>query len=54
MNPRKTGSLRATWWPNKLTPNTFVVMSDRIYYVLGNGSLRRLPIGEAFNVRVQG
>ncbi len=34
-------------WPNVLTPGAIVVMTDRIYAVLKNGSLLRLPIGSA-------
>ena len=34
-------------WLNVLTPGAIVVMTDRIYGVLENGSLFRLPIGSA-------
>ncbi len=38
-------------WPNELTPGAIVVMTDRIYAVLKNGSLFRLPVGTAKHVK---
>ena len=41
------------FWPAEaMIPGGLVVMSDRMYIVDPNGTLWRLPVGEAFNVKV--
>lgn len=48
----KSQSCAVQWWDPKFPPSAIVIMRDRMHIVVANGSLRRLPIGEAFNVKV--
>jgi hypothetical protein len=47
----KNRSTATKYWETPFAPGSMLLMSDRIYGIMSNGSLWRLPISEAKNVQ---